>query len=95
MEITIKPYSAEYAGQCAELEKFLWKEDKRGREERFKWEYTDCPNYDYPLCVIAVNEENEVLGFRGFFLNKFIFNDKIVFVIYHRGIKINGKRRRN
>lgn len=94
MEITIKPYSAEYADQCAELEKFLWKEDKCGREERFKWEYTDCPNYDYPLCVIAVNEENEVLGFRGFFLNKFVFNDKINTVAQIADTVVSDKARR-
>lgn len=94
MEITIKPYSAEYAGQCAELERFLWKEDKHGREERFKWEYTDCPNYDHPLCVIAVNEENKVLGFRGFFLNKFIFNDKINIVAQIADTVVSDKARR-
>ena len=94
MEITIKPYSAEYAGQCAELEKFLWIGDKHGREERFKWEYTDCPNYDHTLCVIAVNEENEVLGFRGFFLNKFIFNDKINTVAQIADTVVSDKARR-
>jgi len=94
MEITIKPYSAEYAVQCADLEKFLWKEDKHGREERFKWEYTNCPNYDHPLCVIAVNEENEVLGFRGFFLNKFIFNDEINTVAQIADTVVSDKARR-
>lgn len=94
MEITIKPYSAEYAEQCADLEKFLWKEDKRGREERFKWEYTDCPNYDHPLCVIAVNEENEVLGFRGYFVNKFKINKGVVRIAQLADTVVSDKARR-
>ena len=94
MEITIKPYSAEYAGQCAELERFLWKEDKHSREERFKWEYTDCPNYDHPLCVIAVNEENEVLGFRGYFINKFKIGKSVVRIALLADTVVSDKARR-
>lgn len=75
MEIIIKPFSAEYAEQCADLEQYLWKEDKKDREIRFKWTYLDCPNFHQPLCIIAVNENDEVLGFRGYFLNRFVIND--------------------
>lgn len=74
MEIIIKPFSVEYTEQCADLEQYLWKEDKKDREVRFKWTYLDCPNFHKPLCIIAVNENDEVLGFRGYFLNKFIIN---------------------
>ena len=94
MEIIIKPYSAEYADQCTELEKFLWKEDKKGREERFKWEYTDCPNYKHPLSVIAVNEEDEVLGFRGYFINRFRINGSIVKIAQLADTIVSNKARR-
>ena len=54
MNITIKPYSQEYAKQCADLEQHLWKEDEKGRESRFDWAYTNCPVHEKPLCVIVV-----------------------------------------
>lgn len=74
MIITIKEYSKEYTDQCAELLQHLWKEDEKDRIERFNWTYNECPNYNRPLSVIAVNENNEVMGFRGYFINKFLLN---------------------
>lgn len=94
MNITIKPYSHEYAKQCADLEQYLWKEDKQGREARFDWAYTNCPVYEKPLCVIAVNENDEVLGFRGYFLNKFVVNGNNVFVAEICDTVVSPKARR-
>ena len=68
MNITIKPYSQDYDKQCADLEQYLWKEDEKGREIRFDWAYTHCPVHEKPLCVIAVNEDEEVVGFNEEFL---------------------------
>lgn len=94
MKITIKPYSTEYAEQCADLEKYLWREDKDGREKRFRWEYTDCPNSEHPLSVIAVNEENEVLGFRGYFVNRFSVNGSVIKVAQLADTVVSDKARR-
>lgn len=94
MNITIKPYSAEYAEQCAALEKYLWNGDKDGREKRFKWEYTNCPNCEYPLSVIAVNKKNEVLGFRGYFVNKFNINGSVIKVAQLADTVVSNKARR-
>lgn len=71
MEIVIKPFEEKYTVQCADLEKYLWKEDADMRLKRFKWTYLDSPNYHSNLSVIAVNENDEVMGFRGLFVNKF------------------------
>lgn len=94
MEITVKPYSKEYAKQCADLEQYLWKEDRQGRETRFEWAYANCPVYKKPLCVIAVDENDEVMGFRGYFLNKFVVNGKEVLVAQLSDTVVSDKARR-
>lgn len=94
MNITIKPYSQEYAKQCADLEQHLWKEDKEGREIRFDWAYTHCPVHEKPLCVIAVNEDDEVLGFRGYFLNKFRIDKEEFLVAQLSDTVVSNKARR-
>ena len=94
MGITIKPYSREYSGQCADLEQFLWREDKAGREIRFDWAYTNNPVYENPLCVIAVNEEDEVLGFRGYFLNKYRIGNEEFLVAQLSDTVVSSKARR-
>ena len=76
MEYTIKLYTSEYFEQCADIEKYLWKEDINGRKERFLWTYHQNPNYHKCLSVIAITSENEVVGFRGIFINKFIVGGK-------------------
>lgn len=78
MNITIKPYSQEYAAQCAQLERYLWKENDEERKIRFNWSYIKSPLSENPLCVIAVKEDDEVIGFRGYFLNKFLVNGREV-----------------
>lgn len=67
MTITTKPFERRYAEQCADLLQYLWKEDKEGRIVRFNWAYLQNPNTTEAVtAVIAVNEEDEVLGFRGY-----------------------------
>ena len=94
MNITIKPYSKEYAKQCADLQKYLWKEDKQGREERFDWAYDKNPNNTEPLSLIAVNENDEVLGFRGYFLNRFFVNNEELLVAQIADTVVSKKARR-
>ena len=94
MNITIKPYSQEYAKQCADLEQHLWKEDEEGREIRFDWAYTHCPVHEKPLCVIAVNEDDEVLGFRGYFLNKYRIGNREFLVAQLSDTVVSDKARR-
>ena len=94
MNITIKPYSQEYAKQCADLEQHLWKEDEKGREVRFDWAYTHCPVHEKPLCVIAVNENDEVMGFRGYFLNKYRIGNEEFLVAQLSDTVVSNKARR-
>ena len=95
MEITIKPYSAEYAAKCANLLQFLWKEEAQQREEHFKWGYTDNPNTkNKPLAVIAVNEHDEVVGFRGYHTLKYNFGGQLAKLAYIADTVVSPKARR-
>lgn len=76
MNFKIKPFEAKYTYQCAELQKYLWGGKSEERLKRFKWTYLSCPNNKKPLSIIAVNEQDEIIGFRGYFLNKFSMNNK-------------------
>lgn len=94
MEITIKQYSNEYAEQCADLEKYLWKGTHQERLDRFHWTYTNCPNFNKSLSVIAVNESDEVVGFRGYFINKFVFDSKVLPIAQSSDTVVSAKARR-
>ena len=94
MDITIKPYSKKYFKQCAELQKYLWKENKVNREIRFEWAYNNNPNNTIPLSVIAVNENDEVMGFRGYFLNSFKINNQEFLIAQLSDTVVSEKARR-
>jgi len=72
--IKIIPFNSTYTEQCANLLQYLWKEDTESRLKRFKWSYLENPNTIIPLSIIAVNENDEVVGFRGYFIVGYICN---------------------
>lgn len=94
MNITIKPYSKEYAKQCADLLQYLWRENENERNLRFNWAYNKCPNFSKPLSVIAINEKGEVVGFRGYFLNSFLIYNKEFVVAQITDTVVSPKARR-
>lgn len=94
MQVEIKPFSSEYAKQCADLEQYLWKEDEQGREARFDWAYSKCPANEKALCVIAVDENDEVMGFRGYFLNKYVIGNVETLVAQLSDTVVSDKARR-
>lgn len=65
MIIEIKPYENKYRTGVVELLQYLWPWTEQERYERFNWEYVGNPSHPEPLAVVAVNEDDEVLGFRG------------------------------
>lgn len=67
MEITIKPYESKYRDGVVDILQYLWEFQEKERYERFDWLYesNSNPSFDETLAVIAVNEEDDVLGFRG------------------------------
>lgn len=66
-EIIIKPYEPRYRNGVVDVLQYLWKFSEKERYERFDWLYgsNTNPSFDKILAVVAVNENDEVLGFRG------------------------------
>jgi hypothetical protein len=95
MEIEIKPFVERYSEQCADLLQYLWKEDSAGRLERFKWAYLQNPNTkDAVTAVIAVNENDEVLGFRGYHTLSVYFGNQERRVAYIADTVVSPNARR-
>ena len=92
--IRIEPFKIEYAAGCAELLRFLWKGDKKEREERFKWAYLQNPFSDEVLSVIAITENNEVVGFRGYFISEFKKENKNFLIAFIADTVVHEKIRR-
>jgi hypothetical protein len=67
MEIIVKPYESRYHESVIDVLKHLWDFPKKERMDRFDWLYESNtnPSFREPLAVIAVNEDDEVIGFRG------------------------------
>ncbi len=61
----IKPYESKYCDGVIGLLKNLWPWEEEERYAHFNWEYYGNPIHPEPLAVIAVNEVDEVIGFRG------------------------------
>ena len=76
MNIQIKPFTPEYSDKCADLLQYLWKEDSSERKQHFHWEYIKNVNCkDKPLAVIAVDDNDNVVGFRGYYIMSFYVNN--------------------
>lgn len=93
MQVIIKPYEQGYASQCAELEQYLWKDDKRKCYKRLEWMYHQNPNSD-AMAVIAVNENDEVIGFRPFVLFSYTFHGEEILVAQIADTVVSPKFRR-
>ena len=65
MEIFIKPFEPKYRDGVVAVLENLWPWDVAERYARFDWEYLDNPNHEKNLAVVAINEKDEVIGFRG------------------------------
>lgn len=71
MALRIIPFVSAYTEQCVDLLQHLWKETAEERLAHFEWAYPRNPNNEgIVAAVIAVSDENQVLGFRGFHLLK-------------------------
>lgn len=64
--IRIVPFEEKYADACAELLGHLWKRSPELRRSLFRWKYLENPNRPAPLCLVALNEKDEVVAFRGY-----------------------------
>lgn len=65
MEIVTKPFEAKYREGVVDVLQYLWHEELDERFAHFDWLYFGNPSHPDPLAVVAVNENDEVMGFRG------------------------------
>lgn len=95
MELTIKPFTEKYTERCAELLQYLWKEPEELRVRHLRWGYLQNPNNDGVVAaVIAVNENDDVIGFRGFHLLKAYFGQQEEKIAYMSDTVVSPKARR-
>lgn len=76
MKIYIKPFESKYRDGVVTVLENLWPWDEAERYARFDWEYLGNPNHEKNLAVVAVNEKEEVVGFRGWVPGIVISNGK-------------------
>lgn len=67
MEISIRPYNSGYREGAVKVLESLWHFSEKERYLRFDWLYDSNtnPSFHETLAVVAVDENNEVMGFRG------------------------------
>ena len=67
MEIIIKPYESKYRDGVVDVLQYLWHFSESERYARFDWLFgsNTNPSFHETLAVVAVNENDDVLGFRG------------------------------
>lgn len=65
MKITTKPFESKYREGVVDVLQHLWHEGRDERFAHFDWLYFGNPSHPEPLAVVAVNENDEVMGFRG------------------------------
>ncbi len=67
MEVIIKPYESKYRNGVVDVLQYLWQLSESERYARFDWlfESNTNPSFRETLAVVAVNDNDDVLGFRG------------------------------
>ncbi len=68
-------YTPDLLPQVLDVMSFLWEETPQARLEYFRWKYTDNPNVERPLGIVAL-WKGRVVGFRGYFATRFEIPDK-------------------
>lgn len=94
MIINIKPYEAKYRDGVVSVLQYLWPLSEEERYNRFDWEFFGNPSFPEPLAVVAVNEEDEVVGFRGWVPGIVRSNEKEYLVARAADVVVSPKGRR-
>lgn len=65
MEYIVKPYESKYREGVVAVLQHLWHHTHAENSALFDWEYRGNPCYPGSLSVVAVNDRDEVIAFRG------------------------------
>jgi len=69
----ITHFLPEHKSQVLDLLTHLWKYEHHAFSDLFRWKYFDNPNSEMPLGIVALYN-SRVVGFRGYFANRFVIN---------------------
>lgn len=92
-EIHIVPYEDKYKDGVVDILQYLWGKSYEYRAERFIWQYYNNPYHNEILALVAVDDSNRVLGFRGW-VPATISKDKILLVRAADAVVHKDARRR-
>lgn len=90
----IVPYSKEYKKGVIDVLQFIWGNTEEYRYKRFEWQYEHNPIHSEILALIAIDEHNKVIGFRGWVPATFS-KDKLLLVraadaVVHKNARRKG-----
>jgi hypothetical protein len=63
------------------------------REEYFIWKYIENPNSKNPIAYVAINDNDEIIGFRGYFALSYKLKDSSILVLSHSDATVSEKFR--
>jgi len=77
MGYQIIPYSEKYKTSLIKLLGYMWKNLSEDQiKEKFEWRYELYPFQKEAFINIAINEMNNVVGFRAFVVQEFCFHNE-------------------
>ena len=94
MEIIIKPFEPKYREGVVDVLQFLWHEEQDERFAHFDWLYYENPNHPETLAVVAVDENDEVMGFRGWVPGIIKIDGNVFIVARAADVVVSPKARR-
>ena len=92
--VKVIPYETRYLEGVIDVLQYIWNDNANDRSERFLWEYCQNPDYNEVLSVIAIDENEKVVGFRGWVAGNVRVKDKFYKVVRAADAVVNPSSRR-
>lgn len=89
----IKRYQPVFKSDIINLLEYMWKGSENKRRKIFEWKYNKNPFLNEPYAYVALHD-NKVIGFRGFFPTKFLFNNEVILMLSPSDTIVNPTHRR-
>ena len=92
--VKVIPYSTNYLEGVIDVLQYIWDDNENCRLKKFLWTYCQNPNSKEVLAVIAIDQNEEVVGFRGWVAGKIKVKDKFYNVVRAADAVVNPSSRR-